>query len=85
MRQALGLSQEQLAEKLGYTRRSVIRYEDGSSPVPSVVEMALKQLADAGFDGFCFSVVAYNEELPYVIEHVLPRLERLGLRQPQRW
>lgn len=46
MRQALGLSQEQLAEKLGYTRRSVIRYEDGSSPVPSVVEMALKQLAD---------------------------------------
>jgi len=45
-RQALGLSQEQLAEKLGYTRRSVIRYEDGSSPVPSVVEMALKQLAN---------------------------------------
>ncbi len=47
MRQTLGLSQEQLAEKLGYTRRSVIRYEDGSSPVPAVVEMALKQLADA--------------------------------------
>lgn len=46
MRQALGLSQEELAEKLGYTRRSVIRYEDGSSPIPAVVEMALKHLAN---------------------------------------
>jgi repressor LexA len=45
-RQALGLSQEQLAEKLGYTRRSVIRYEDGSSPIPAVVGMALKQMAN---------------------------------------
>jgi len=45
LRQALGLSQEQLAAKLGYTRRSVIRYEDGSSPIPAVVEMALQQLA----------------------------------------
>jgi repressor LexA len=45
-RQALGLSQEQLAGKLGYTRRSVIRYEDGSSPIPAVVGMALKQMAN---------------------------------------
>lgn len=46
MRQSLGLSQEQLAEKLGRTRRSVIRYEDGSSSIPAVVTMALQQLAD---------------------------------------
>jgi repressor LexA len=45
-RQALGFSQEQLAGKLGYTRRSVIRYEDGSSPIPDVVAMALQQLAN---------------------------------------
>ena len=50
---------------------------------PDAVVAAFTQLADAGFDGFCFSVVAYNDELPYFIEHVLPRLERLGLRQPQ--
>ena len=52
---------------------------------PDTVAEVLKQLADAGFDGFCFSVVAYTEELPYMIEHVLPRLERLGLRQPKSW
>ena len=44
----------------------------------------LKQLADAGFDGFCFSFVAYNDELPYFIQEVLPRLERRGLRQKQK-
>ena len=46
-RQSLGLSQEQLAEKLGRTRRSVIRYEDGSSPIPLVVAMALRQLVSS--------------------------------------
>jgi len=44
-RQSLGLSQERLAEKLGRTRRSVIRYEDRSSPIPAVVAMAFRQLA----------------------------------------
>ena len=51
---------------------------------PDTVAGALTQLADAGFDGFCFSVVAYNDELPYFLQEVLPRLERLGLRQPPR-
>lgn len=44
----------------------------------------LQKLAAAGFDGFCFSVVAYNDELPYFIQEVLPRLERMGLRQQPR-
>jgi FMNH2-dependent dimethyl sulfone monooxygenase len=48
---------------------------------PETVAGELKKLAEAGFDGFCFSVVAYNDELPYFIQEVLPRLERLGLRQ----
>jgi alkanesulfonate monooxygenase SsuD/methylene tetrahydromethanopterin reductase-like flavin-dependent oxidoreductase (luciferase family) len=50
---------------------------------PDTVAGALKQLADAGFDGFCFSFVSYVDELPYFIQEVLPRLERLGLRQRQ--
>jgi FMNH2-dependent dimethyl sulfone monooxygenase len=50
---------------------------------PDRVADELKQLADAGFDGFCFSFVAYNDELPYFIQEVLPRLERMGLRQKQ--
>jgi alkanesulfonate monooxygenase SsuD/methylene tetrahydromethanopterin reductase-like flavin-dependent oxidoreductase (luciferase family) len=45
---------------------------------------ALQHLAEAGFDGFCFSLVAYNDELPYFLQEVLPRLERLGLRQQPR-
>ena len=48
---------------------------------PDTVAGELKQLADAGFDGFCFSFVAYNDELPYFVQEVLPRLECLGLRQ----
>jgi dimethylsulfone monooxygenase len=51
---------------------------------PDTVAGDLKTLADAGFDGFCFSFVAYNDELPYFIQEVLPRLERMGLRQKQR-
>src|SRR2546425_333469 len=51
---------------------------------PDTVAGELKKLADAGFDGFCFSLVAYNDELPYFIQEVLPRLERMGLRQQQR-
>jgi dimethylsulfone monooxygenase len=51
---------------------------------PDTVAGDLKQLAEAGFDGFCFSVVAYTDELPYFIQEVLPRLERMGLRQKQR-
>ena len=51
---------------------------------PDTVVGTFQQLADAGFDGLCFSVVASNDELPYLIQEVLPRLERLGLRQPLR-
>ena len=31
-----------------------------------------------------FSLVAYNDELPYFLQEVLPRLERLGLREKPR-
>jgi alkanesulfonate monooxygenase SsuD/methylene tetrahydromethanopterin reductase-like flavin-dependent oxidoreductase (luciferase family) len=51
---------------------------------PDTVASELTHLAEAGFDGFCFSVVAYNDELPYFLQEVLPRLERLGLRQKPR-
>jgi len=51
---------------------------------PDTVAGALKELAEAGFDGFCFSLVAYNDELPYFLQEVVPRLERLGLRQKPR-
>jgi alkanesulfonate monooxygenase SsuD/methylene tetrahydromethanopterin reductase-like flavin-dependent oxidoreductase (luciferase family) len=49
---------------------------------PDAVARELRRLAEAGFDGFCFSLVNYNDELPYFAQEVLPRLERLGLRMP---
>jgi repressor LexA len=44
-RQFLKLTQEQLAEKLRTTRRSVIRYEDGSRRIPGMADIALQHLA----------------------------------------
>jgi FMNH2-dependent dimethyl sulfone monooxygenase len=51
---------------------------------PDTVADTLRQLAEAGFNGFCFSFAAYTDELPYFVQEVLPRLERMGLRQKQR-
>jgi transcriptional regulator with XRE-family HTH domain len=41
-RKGLGLTQENLAKRLGINRMTIIRYESGESPVPKSVEMALK-------------------------------------------
>jgi repressor LexA len=46
-RQLLHLTQNQLAEKLKTTRRSIIRYEDGSRRIPGMAEVALEHLAMA--------------------------------------
>lgn len=44
-RRALGLTQEQLAERLRTTRRSIIRYEDGTRRIPGMAEVLLGRLA----------------------------------------
>jgi FMNH2-dependent dimethyl sulfone monooxygenase len=36
----------------------------------------------AGFAGTTLSFVDYVKELPYFRDEVIPRLERMGLRQP---
>ena len=46
-RQLLRLTQDQLAERLRTTRRSIIRYEDGSRHIPGMAEVALQHLATA--------------------------------------
>ena len=46
-RQSLRLTQDQLAERLRTTRRSIIRYEDGSRRIPGMAEVALQHLATA--------------------------------------
>ena len=46
-RQALGLTQKQLAEKLGTIRLTVTRYESGTRRIPSLVEVAISQLSNS--------------------------------------
>jgi alkanesulfonate monooxygenase SsuD/methylene tetrahydromethanopterin reductase-like flavin-dependent oxidoreductase (luciferase family) len=48
---------------------------------PDQVAGELAQLAQAGFTGLGVSLVNYAEELPYFCAEVLPRLQRMGLRE----
>jgi FMNH2-dependent dimethyl sulfone monooxygenase len=44
------------------------------------VARELEALHDAGFDGVAMGFVNYLEELPYFLQEVIPRLQRMGLR-----
>jgi dimethylsulfone monooxygenase len=64
-----------------------LRMAGGNSGYPLIgdpdrVAERMKLLSDAGFGGIAMGLVNYLEELPYFQSEVLPRLERLGLRQP---
>jgi transcriptional regulator with XRE-family HTH domain len=43
-RRALGLSQEQMGQVLGFSRRMITHWERGTKPIPRVVELALVAL-----------------------------------------
>jgi FMNH2-dependent dimethyl sulfone monooxygenase len=49
---------------------------------PDQVARHLERLSSVGFNGLTLNFVDYLAELPYVVQEVLPRLERLGLRRP---
>jgi FMNH2-dependent dimethyl sulfone monooxygenase len=58
----------------------------GSFPIvgnPDDVAQALAEISALGFGGATIAMVNYLETLPYFVEAVLPRLERLGLRKPK--
>ena len=46
-RAELGLTQAELADKLDCTRRTIIRFEAGSFPIPTSVELAVMHLSSA--------------------------------------
>jgi dimethylsulfone monooxygenase len=50
---------------------------------PDRVAGELKRLHDAGFSGVAMGLVNYLDELPYFVQEVIPRLERMGIRTPQ--
>jgi len=49
---------------------------------PDQVAQELANISEAGMRGIALSFVNYLDELPYFREEVLPRLARLGVRQP---
>ena len=63
------------------------RFISGGGTFPVIgsydeVAARFKQLSDAGLDGMAIALVNYVRELPVIRDEILPRLERLGLRQP---
>jgi FMNH2-dependent dimethyl sulfone monooxygenase len=48
---------------------------------PDYVARELATLSEAGFTGISVSFINYADELPYFCDEVMPRLERLGLRE----
>jgi len=51
---------------------------------PDTVASELARFADAGFAGCTLSFVDYAKEFPYFRDEVLPRLEKMGLRESFR-
>ncbi|HKT17464.1 MAG TPA: hypothetical protein VJR47_05440, partial [Stellaceae bacterium] len=49
---------------------------------PDDIARDLAAVHAAGITGIGFSFVHYLKELPYFLDEVVPRLERLGLREP---
>jgi transcriptional regulator with XRE-family HTH domain len=45
-RERLGLTQEELAKRLGKSRPMIARYESGEFPVPKTVELAFKVIEE---------------------------------------
>jgi alkanesulfonate monooxygenase SsuD/methylene tetrahydromethanopterin reductase-like flavin-dependent oxidoreductase (luciferase family) len=70
-------------------RRERVHYANGMGGLPIVgdpdhVAGQLADLSKAGLRGIGVSFVNYLSELPYFAAEVLPRLERMGVRQPQQ-
>ena len=51
---------------------------------PDTVASEISRVSAAGFTGFAAGLVNYLDEFPYIQSELLPRLERLGLRNPHR-
>jgi alkanesulfonate monooxygenase SsuD/methylene tetrahydromethanopterin reductase-like flavin-dependent oxidoreductase (luciferase family) len=62
------------------------RFISGGGTFPVIgsydeVAAQLKRLSDAGLDGMALASVNYVQEMPVIRDELLPRMERLGLRE----
>lgn len=79
-----GMHAQSFSKEFLATMRPRFAAGHGSFPLvgtPDDVAASLARMAEAGFDGTTLAFLDYAEELPYVIEEVLPRLEALGVRR----
>ncbi len=79
-----GKPREQLTEDEFQKQRSGYAMGMGGLRIvgdPDQVAYQLSELSKAGLRGIGISLVNYADELPFFCDEVLPRLERMGLRQ----
>ena len=80
-----GLHAQSFTKEFLATMRPRFAAGHGSYPLvgtPDEVAGLIARMDEAGFAGTTLSFLDYAQELPYVVEEVLPRLERLGVRRP---
>jgi dimethylsulfone monooxygenase len=70
-------------------RKMTERHVSGIGTMPVVgtydeVAALFKRMSDAGLDGMAVGLVNYVDEFPILRDEILPRMERLGLRQPHK-
>jgi len=68
-------------------RAMMERFISGGGTFPVIgsydeVAATMKRLSDAGLDGMALASVNYVQEMPVIRDELLPRLARLGLREP---
>jgi alkanesulfonate monooxygenase SsuD/methylene tetrahydromethanopterin reductase-like flavin-dependent oxidoreductase (luciferase family) len=81
------ISPETIGKEAFERRRRHQAHGMGGIPIvgdPDFVVAEIARMAKAGIRGIGVSFVNYLEELPYFCDEVLPRLERMGLREKRR-
>lgn len=78
------ISPESVGDEEFQRRRNHQAHGMGGIPIvgdPDHVAAAISRMSEAGLRGIGVSFVNYLKELPYFCQEVLPRLERMGLRE----
>ena len=80
-REPLGQLAVSVARHGGDAQARVRYLAQHACPKGDHVAAQLADLSKAGLTGIAISLVNYLNELPYFCDEVLPRLERMGLRE----
>ena len=83
----IGQKSQASSQQDGAFERMKMRFAAGygSYPLigdPDAVASEIERISRAGFSGFAAGLVNFADEFPFLQAELLPRLERLGLRDP---